>query len=191
MSKSSACPPIGRSVALCIGLAAFALNSGATASTATCADAPVAEKAGAAFISAARSGSAEAFSQALGTHADMPAIMTFALGKHRKLLPESEAEPFAELTKVYIARAFTEYRMKFKAGGLTINGCRGGLVQSTFEPLGVSRPHAVQWRVKDGKVVDVNVQNIWLGQLLRSQFAAVLNKSGGDLGALKAKLAKR
>ncbi len=159
-------------------------------SAATCVEAETAERAGNALIEAARSGSKEAFSTALGTHADMKSIAVFALGKYRKHVLDTELEAFVSLTQTYVARTFNDYRLKFKAQRLDVSDCRGGLVHSKLEPLGNARVQPVQWRVAKGKVIDVNVQNIWLGQLLRSKFSDVLGKSGGDIQALYTHLKK-
>ena len=46
----------------------------------------------------------------------------------------------------------------------------------------------VTWKISGNKVTDVHVQNVWLGQLLRSNFAAVIQKGGGSIDALFAHL---
>ena len=160
------------------------------ASAAICVEAATAERAGSALIEAARSGSTEAFSTALGNHADMRSIAVFALGKYRKHVSDAELATFVSLTQTYVARTFNDYRLKFKAQRIDVSDCRGGVIHSKLEPLGNARVQPVQWRVAKGKVVDVNVQNIWLGQLLRSKFLDVLGKSGGEIQALYTHLKK-
>ena len=68
----------------------------ATTEAAPCAAGTIAERAGTAFVTAARSRSASAFAGALRKHTDMRAISLFALGKHRKKLPKSSEGRFVK-----------------------------------------------------------------------------------------------
>jgi len=54
------------------------------------------------------------------------------------------------------------------------------------------RAQPVVWKVRRAgggyKVVDLQVQNVWLGPLMRSTFANVIKKGGGNINALYAYL---
>jgi ABC-type transporter MlaC component len=155
------------------------------AQAAACAEAAVAERAAEALMSAARSGSPNAFASALRNHADMNAITTFALGKNRSKVPSGKRGELVSATTSYIARTFNDYRLKFRAESITIKGCgSGGLVDSNMFFLGGKGNQPVEWRIKGGKVVDVNVQNVWLGQLLRTNYQDILDRNNGSVDAL-------
>lgn len=130
------------------------------------------------------------FSKVLGTYSDMKSIAMFALGKHRKSLPTNRQDEFVSLTSGFIARTFSDYRLKFKAESLTVLDCRSGIIHSKLDALGVSRTHPVLWRLTGQKIVDMNIQNLWLSQLLRTNFDSVMSKSNGQIGALFAHLKK-
>jgi len=48
----------------------------------------------------------------------------------------------------------------------------------------------VIWRIKGSKVADVNVQNVWLAQLLRTNLTGILDKNNGDFGKLFVEMKK-
>ena len=156
----------------------------ATVQAAPCAAASVAERAGRAFVRAASSRSASAFAGALRSHADMRGISMFALGKHRKKLPKSAESEYVKLTGRYVAKTLANFSKKFRAESVTAVRCRGATVETKLNQLGGRPPQKVLFRIKGGKVRDVNVQNVWLGQLLRSNFNSVIKKGGGKISAL-------
>lgn len=163
----------------------------APARAAQCPEAAVATRAAEALMAASRSGSPSAFAAALRSHADMNAIATFALGKNRSLVPAGKRGELVAATTSYISRTFNDYRLKFRAESITVKGCgSGGLVESNMYFLGGKGNQPVDWRVKGGKVVDVNVQNVWLGQLLRTNFQDILDRNDGSADALLRELKK-
>ena len=174
------------------GLPAFALLSvftlsvawsSAPAISATCAGGDLAMRAGTAFISAAKARSNSAFSSALSRYVDMRRVSNFALGKYKKKLPANRKAEFYSLTSRYVSRTLTSFSRKFRASSLKVKTCRGGVVMTNL--LFLSRPsQKIRWRIKGSKVTDVQVQNVWLAQILRSNFGKVMSKSGGDINAL-------
>jgi ABC-type transporter MlaC component len=161
------------------------------ARAATCPEAAVAQRAAEALMAASRSGSPSAFASALRSNADMNAITTFALGKNRSKVSAGKRGELVSATTSYISRTFNDYRLKFRAESITIKSCgSGGLVQSNMFFLGGKGNQPVDWRIKGGKVVDVNVQNVWLGQLLRTNFQDILDRNNGDANALLRELKK-
>jgi ABC-type transporter MlaC component len=160
------------------------------ATAAKCPEAAVAQRAAEALMAASRSGSPNAFASALRAHADMNAITTFALGKNRAAASGKRGE-LVSATTSYISRTFNDYRLKFRAESITIKSCgSGGLVQSSMFFLGGKGSQPVDWRIRGGKVVDVNVQNVWLGQLLRTNYQSILDRNNGDVNALLRELKK-
>lgn len=154
----------------------------------SCADGDVAARAADALMAAARSGSPIAFARALRDYADMESNTIFALGKNRSLVPANRRAELVNATTNYISRTLNDYRLKFRAEPITIKGCSGGIVRSNMYFLGGKGNKPVDWRIKNGKVIDVNVQNIWLGQLLRTNFQDILDRNGNNINTLISEL---
>ena len=161
-----------------------------TAGTVRCPEAEIVKQAGAALMAAARAGSPSQFAGALRTHADMDTITMFALGKHRNKLPPSKRRQLVSLTISFISRTFNDYRLKFKAKSMEVEDCRHGTVRTMFKFLGVQGKQPVIWRLEGTRIVDVNIQSIWLAQLLRSEFYRVMADNRGDFDALFSHLRK-
>ncbi len=169
-------------VALVAGFLAPSLIAPSLA--ATCPQSGIAERAGNAMIQAAKSGSPAAFSGALRSYADMGSIAMFALGKYRKNLPAGKQAEFVALTTDYVSRTLNDFRLKFRAESITIKDCDGETIKSVIFFLGGKGNQPVIWRVKGSKVADVNVQNVWLAQLLRTNITGILDKNDGNFGKL-------
>ena len=149
----------------------------------TCEGSQLADSAGAAFLSAAKQGSASAFSSALATYADMDKITMFALGKYQSQLPSNRRSELSSLTSRYVASTLAGYAAKFRGTGISAIECRRGEVISRFS-RGSRGNERVIWRISGNKVTDVHVQNVWLGQLLRDNYASIIQKGGGSIDAL-------
>lgn len=172
-------------------LVAFcALIPSRTMAGSVCKDGPLVERAGGALIAAARAESAENFASALKTYGDMDAIALFALGRYRKKLPPAQREEFVALTVRYIAVMLHDFRRKFRAQSLTIENCTSDTFKTSMFFLGPKGNQPVLWRVKNGKIVDVNIQHVWLAQLLRDRFSQILSLNGYNLSALFTEMRK-
>ncbi|MGE0213046.1 MAG: ABC transporter substrate-binding protein [Parvibaculaceae bacterium] len=154
---------------------------------ATCPEAQTADAAGAAFLNAGKSASASAFASALRAHTDMNQITMFALGKYRSQLDSGRQAELVNLTSSYVATTLADFALKFRGSAIKAIECRGGTVVSRMEFLGKPAKR-VQWRISGGKVTDVNIQNVWLAQLLRDNFNTIITQGGGKVDALYAKL---
>ncbi|NNE20992.1 MAG: ABC transporter substrate-binding protein [Rhizobiales bacterium] len=155
-----------------------------TVEAAPCPAGAVAERAGNALVKAARTKSPSAFASALRKHADMRSIALFALGKHRKKLPKAQEGTYVKLTSSYVSKTLASFSKKFRASSVETVRCRGKTVEGKLNQLGGRPPQKVIFRIKRGKVSDVNVQNVWLAQLLRSNFSSVIKKGGNKMSAL-------
>ncbi len=171
---------IGRAGAMFCLMLIMSVAAGA----ARCPEAEIVKQAGAALMAAAHAGSPSRFAGALRTYANMDAITMFALGKYRSKLPSSKRRQLVSLTTSFISRTFNDYRLKFKARSMEVRDCRRGRVTTMFKFLGVQGKQPVIWRLKRGRIVDVNLQNVWLAQLLRTEFYRVMAESQGDIDAL-------
>jgi ABC-type transporter MlaC component len=170
-----------------LGMMLFLLVFGlqtTSAQAARCAQATIALKAGNAFIKAARAGSASQFAVALKTYADMRAIAVFGLGKHRKALAPGKLDEFTDAVTTMISRTFDDYRKKFRAQSIEFVDCRDSRVHTQMFFLGGKGYQPVIWRFNDSRIVDVNVQSLWLGQLLRTHIDDKMKIFGGNITKL-------
>lgn len=174
----------GRQIVFAGGLMLAAwLGVGAIPQASACEGAQIADAAGAAFLSAAKQGSVAAFASALDSYADMDKITIFALGRYQNQLPANRRAEMASLTRRYVSSTLADFAAKFRGTGINAIQCRPGEVISRFN-RGARGAERVTWRISGNKVTDVHVQNVWLGQLLRDNYASVIQKGGGSIDAL-------
>jgi len=175
---------IKSSLALLCGIVlAVCLVATPPANARSCAEMTVAMKAGKAFLRAARTKRPSDFAAALSNYADMRRISLFALGRYRRNLPANQVDNFVRLTSRYVANTLADFARKFRATAIKPIDCRGNKIATRLE-FGARPAKRATWRIAGGKVVDINVQNVWLAQLLRDNFVGILKKSGGDMGVL-------
>jgi ABC-type transporter MlaC component len=148
------------------------------------------QKAGEAMISAAKSGSPGAFSAALRNNADMGGIAMFALGRYRSGMPAGLRDDYVSALTSYVSRTLNDFRLKFRADSIKVKDCNGPVVNSNMYFLGGKGNQPVLWRMKGNRVADVNVQNVWLAQLLRDNVTGILDRNNGDYRDLLAELKK-
>jgi len=148
-----------------------------------CDGAQLADSAGAAFLGAAKQGSASAFASALASYADMDKITLFALGRYQSQLNPSRRAELTHLTSRYVSSTLADFAAKFRGTSIKAIECRSGEVISRFN-RGAKGAQRVTWRLSGNKITDVNIQNVWLGQLLRDNFATVIKQGGGTIDAL-------
>ena len=149
----------------------------------SCAGSDVALQAGRAFLAAAHTQRASDFAAALDKYVDMDRVAIFALGKYRKSLPAGDRAQFVQLTSRYVANTLADFARKFRARGISLIECRYGKVATRLD-FGARPAKRATWRINGGKVVDVNVQNVWLAQLLRNNFVGILQRGGGNMAIL-------
>ena len=159
------------------------LAIGGASQVQACEGAQLADAAGAAFLSAAKQGSVPAFASALASYADMDKITMFALGRYQNQLHPTRRAELTHLTSRYVSSTLADFAAKFRGTGINAIECRPGEVISRFN-RGAKGAQRVTWRISGNKVTDVNIQNVWLGQLLRDNYATVINRGGGSIDAL-------
>ena len=184
MSSKIAQRPVRHVIGSAAMVVALILALSVPAGAARCPEAEIVKRAGKALMTAARAGSPSPFAGALRTYADMDTITMFALGKYRDRLPASKRKQLVSLTTSFVSRTFDDYRLKFKAQSMKVTDCRRGRVRTMFKFLGVQGKQPVIWRLQGRRVTDVNLQSVWLGQLLRAEFYRILADSPGDIGTL-------
>lgn len=157
-----------------------ALGFSAQAQAATCAAEGFVQNAGAAFMGAARSGSAGAFTGAASRYADLRGIALFALGPYRKDLPRGREAEYVALTKKFMGEFMAQYASRFRGSSMIITKCSGNTVATKL-----SSGQVLTFRLQGAKrISDVSVSGVWLAQTLRSRFTGVIRNNNGDVGAL-------
>lgn len=132
------------------------------------------------------------FEKLLRESFDMDTIGRFALGKYWRTATDAQRKEYLSLfrrmvVKVYSTR-FSEYDgQKFETRAVRAEGEKDVLVTSFIVP-GSGPEVQVDWRVryKDGRwrIVDVIVEGVSMSVTQRSDFAAVIQRGGGDVGVL-------
>lgn len=131
------------------------------------------------------------------SHAAIPAIALFSLGRYRKKLPARNKAEYYRLVGKFMAQFFTKYTAQFNGKRIEITrskqrGPRDIILDAKIHYNGRSSP--MQWRlIKRGggyKVFDVKLLGVWLTLQMRSQFVSLLRSNNGNFKILLAKLRK-
>jgi hypothetical protein len=160
------------------GVVFFGLVLAAPAALA-CSGEAIVLSAGKAFTSAANAGSPSAFISAASRHANLRGIAASALGPHRKKMTKAQEAQYYPLAQAFMGKFMARYASRFNASGMKVTSCKGGTITAT-----TASGRKIIFRVGGGRVQDVNVGSIWLGGQMRSTFVGVINRNGGDVGAL-------
>lgn len=142
-------------------------------------------------MSAASAGSRNQFHSLLRRYGDIPYIATRSLGKHNKKLPAGKRSKYNRQVGLYVANGLAQNSKKFAGHSFKIVRCSGNRVETSV--LRGTRSHKIVWRLRKNrgyKIVDINVQGIWVGDALRTDLQKVMTKSKGDYKALFAYLEK-
>ena len=132
------------------------------------------------------------FAALLTRYINIPGIANFALGPARANLPAGDRAMFYELVSNYAAALFVWYVTDFQGSDLKITGSsqQGAFTMIDSQIVGSNQP--VKWRVggTDGgmRIVDINVQGVWLTIAMKDLFTRTLNASHGDFKPLYARL---
>lgn len=134
----------------------------------------------------------QAFEKLLRDSFDMETIGRFALGRYYRTISEAQRKEYMGLFRTMIVNVysnrFSDYQgQKFVTRGVRTEGDKDALVTSFIIPA--SGPEIqVDWRVreKDGRyrIVDVIVEGVSMAVTQRSDFAAVIQRGGGDVNVL-------
>ncbi|MGI9482129.1 MAG: ABC transporter substrate-binding protein [Hyphomicrobiales bacterium] len=174
--------------------AVFALSAPAATPVAAAASCPagvVIQTAGNQLMAAAKAGTRSKFLVILKRYGDLPYIATRAIGKYKKKLPASQRKKYNDLVALYVAKGLAEHSRKFTGRGFKVVRCKGNRVETSVQRG--TRFHKIVWKMRKRngyKIVDINVQNIWVGEALKTDLAKVMSESKGDYRALFAYLDK-
>jgi phospholipid transport system substrate-binding protein len=135
----------------------------------------------------------EQFKALLEANYDMKTISRFAIGQYWRTASDAQKQEYQDLfkdmiVKVYSKR-FSDYKgQAFNATGWQKDSDHDFLVNSEIVPADGSAKIDVDWRVRETngqfKVIDVIVAGVSMGLTQRSEFSAIIQRSGGDIQAL-------
>jgi len=132
------------------------------------------------------------FAALLNRYINIPGIANFALGTARAKLPPGDKAMFYELVSNYSAALFVWYVKDFQGSDLKITGSADQGAFSLVDSQIVGSGSPIRWRVGDNggalKIVDINVQGVWLTIAMKDLFTRTLNASQGDFKPLYARL---
>lgn len=130
---------------------------------------------------------------------DVPTIARFAMGTYWREATEAERAEYLRLFENMIVDTYTtrfeEYSgQEMKVTAAVSSGEKDVIVSSQIIQKDAP-PVSLEWRVRNKggalKVVDVVVEGVSMSVTQRSDFGAVIQRGGGDIGALLASLRDR
>lgn len=161
------------------GLLAFPGNA-----SANCAAGVRVQSAARDFMRAGKMGSPAALRRALRRHVDMRRVMNFALGRSIHKLKGGQRAQYYKRANAYAVRKLAQLARHIQGQRVEIVRCRGNRVVSRLFPQG----EKVIWKLRGGRIVDVNVRGVWIAQMLRSQFRRMLRESNDNMQVFLARL---
>ena len=165
---------------LCVAFGVFP----SAAEAAACSGQSRVQRAAHDLMAAGRAGSAALVRQVLNRHVDVRRVMTFALGRDiRRLRGEARRRYFRQAA-AYAARQLAYLARQVRGRAVRVVRCGGGRVVTELLPQG----ERVVWKLRRGRIVDVNFRGMWMAQLLRSRFRRMLAESHYDVNTFIARL---
>ncbi len=137
------------------------------------------------------------FSKAVDDLADVPRITNFVLGKYARTISPAQRTQFASVFRTYAEGVYQGRLGDYHGENLKVTGSvvrkPGDVIVNTVVVGGqVDKPLPVSWRVLGAngswKVVDVQVQGVWLAITQQQDFVSTIDNAGGDIGVLIAQL---
>ncbi len=133
------------------------------------------------------------FHQMLRQDFDLARISRFGLGPYWRAASEREQQEFSRLLEDHLVRFYGRRFAEYGGESLRVTGSRAdpdGVIVSSqiIRPQGL--PIAVDWRLglSDGryKIADVIVDGVSMALTQRSEFAAMIQRNGGQVAGLLA-----
>jgi len=130
---------------------------------------------------------------------DVPGIARFVLGRYWKTATPEEQQEFVKLFEDYIALVYSNQLAAYSGETLKVTGSRTSaeeaIVASEISRPTGSPPVKVDWHLTDRngtyKISDVWVDGISMAVTQRSEFASVIQRSGGQVAGLIAQLREK
>lgn len=133
-------------------------------------------------------------------HMDARKTALFTLGNYRRGAPQGVVDPFVEAFTQYATAIYGAHLVDYSQATLRVTGDienKPGdvTVMTLAEGAGLREPLRIAFRLNTAggtyKIIDVQVEGIWLSVEQRSQFASTLGQTKGDIASLTAALKNR
>ena len=130
---------------------------------------------------------------------DVPGLARFVLGRYWKTATPEEQTEFVKLFEDYIALVYSNQLAAYSGETLKVTGSRTNaeeaiVASEIIRPAGTP-PVKVDWHLTDRngtyKISDVTVDGISMAVTQRSEFASVIQRSGGKVAGLIAQLREK
>jgi len=135
------------------------------------------------------------FRQMFDSDFDVPGISRFVLGQYANSLPPEQQQEFATLFRDYVAHAYSTRLAPYAGAPFRVTGARpngGETIVSSEVTRSGGQPTRIDWHVMNhgGRyvVTDVNVDGGSMKITQRSEFAAIIQRNGGQPQSLLAAL---
>jgi len=128
-------------------------------------------------------GSPSAFRTLLRDYSAYQGVAMFALGRYQKFLPPGKRASYVSLALNFVANTFARNSKSFAGERFVATSSGDGMVRGKIQYANGQTAN-VDWRVRGGKIIDVNIQGVWLTLQLRDQFTGVPGRNNGDFDAL-------
>ena len=125
--------------------------------------------------------------------ADVPRITNFVLGKYARTISPAQKQQFAVVFREYAQNVYESRLGDYHGETLRVTGSivrKPGDVIVNSEVTGGARKEPVQayWRVIQGpngwRIVDVQVQGVWLAITQQQDFVSTIDNAGGNVQVL-------
>jgi len=138
------------------------------------------------------------FRQMLRQDFDLPDMSRFVLGRYWRIASHRQRREFRHLFQEDLLRFYGTRFAQYSGEGFLVTGSRtdaAGLVVTSRIVRGQGSPIELDWRlsVRDGlyKISDVVVDGVSMAVTQRSEFAAIIQRNGGQIEGLLATIRGR
>ena len=137
------------------------------------------------------------FAPLLRNNFDTDKIGKFALGRYNRQLTSAQRSEYNSLFSKMIVSVYTARFQEYSGQTVSVTGARKDeksgdiLVNSLINQPSGGQPVPVDWRIRNGKVIDVIVTGVSMSVTQRDDFASVISQGNGKIDALLAYLRQK
>lgn len=117
-------------------------------------------------------------------------IGKFALGRYWRQATPAQQTEYLGLFEKMVVNVYTQRFFEYSGQTVAVVGGRKDdksgdiLVNTKINQTDGSQPVPVDWRMRDGKIIDVIVSGVSMSVTQRDDFASVIQQGGGKIDAL-------
>lgn len=112
---------------------------------------------------------------------DLPFVGRFVLGRHWRPLDEKTKARFIDVFQEYVVNVYAKRLENYSGETIFVNGSRAVNDKDTLVASEIRRqsgpPVALEWRIRESKVIDVTVEGVSMAISQRDEFAAFLQRA--------------